>query len=96
MITPKFNDVMTAVIYDDEAAVKQLLDLGRWVDKPSSVGYTPLMAAVMRRNAGMLQLLLSRGADPNASGPDGVTALALARERKDGAAASLLEQHGAR
>ena len=96
VISPKFNDVMTAVMYDDEAAVKQLLDLGRWVDKPSSVGYTPLMAAAMRRNAGMVQLLLSRGADPNASGPDGVTALALARERKDSAAASLLEQYGAR
>lgn len=96
VITPKFNDVMTAVIYDDEAAVKQLLDLGRWVDKPSSVGLTPLMAAAMRRNAGMVQLLLTRGADPNASGPDGVTALALARERKDSATAALLEQHGAR
>jgi hypothetical protein len=96
VITPKFNDVMTAVIYEDESAVRQLLDLGWWVDKPSSVGYTPLMAAVMRGNVRIVQLLLERGADPNARGPGGVTALALARERDDTASAALLEQHGAR
>lgn len=96
VITPKFNDVMTAVIYEDEGALRQLLDLGWWVDKPSSVGYTPLMAAVMRGNQRIVQLLLERGADPNARGTGGVTALALARERDDTASAALLKQHGAR
>ena len=95
MITPKFNDVMSAVIDGDEAAVTQLLDLGWWVDKRSSVGYTPLMAAAMRRNTGIAQLLLSRGADPNARGPNGATGLSLARERNDSATVALLEQHGA-
>ncbi|MBE0616275.1 MAG: RDD family protein [Burkholderiales bacterium] len=95
VISPKFNDVMTAVIYEDEPAVKQLLDLGWWVDKPSTVGFTPLMAAVMRRNTRIAQLLLARGADPNASGPEGVTPLSLARERDDSATTALLVRQGA-
>jgi len=96
VITPKYNDVMTAVMYGDEDAVTQLLDLGWWVDKPSSIGLTPLMAAVMNRNAGMVQVLLGRGADPNAQAPGGVTALRLARDRNDAVTATLLEQRGAR
>jgi len=35
-VSPRFNDVMTAVIYADPGAVTQLLDLGRWVDKPKT------------------------------------------------------------
>lgn len=95
-ISPKYNDVMTAVLYGDEAGVRQLLDLGRWVDKRSSIGYTPLMAAVMNRDARIVQLLLERGADPNAAGPGGTTALGLARDRNDSASAALLERRGAR
>lgn len=96
VITPKYNDVMTAVMYGDEGAVNQLLDLGRWVDKPSSTGLTPLMGAVMNRDTRMVQVLLVRGADPNAQAPGGVTALRLARDRNDAATATLLEQRGAR
>lgn len=92
---PKFNDVMTAVVYEDEAAVEQLLDLGWWVDKPGSNGYTPLMAAVMRRNARIAQMLLAHGADPNARGPAGVTPLALAQERNDSGMSALLQKQGA-
>ena len=96
VITPKYNDVMTAVMVGDEDAVTQLLDLGWWVDKPSSDGFTPLMAAVMNRNARMVQMLLARGANPNAQAPGGVTALRLARDRNDAATAAILEQLGAR
>jgi hypothetical protein len=95
-ITPKYNDVMTAVMYGDEGAVNQLLDLGWWVDKPSSTGLTPLMGAVMRRDTRIVQVLLVRGADPNAQAPGGVTPLMLARDRNDAATATLLEQRGAR
>lgn len=88
--TPKYNDVLTAVLRSDREAVKQLLDLGRWVDKPGSSGLTPLMAAVMNRDTQMVELLLDRGAVP------GPQALKLARKNKDDATVSLLERRGAR
>ena len=89
-ITPKYNDMMTAVLRGDREAAKQLLDLGWWVDKPSANGITPLMAAVMNRDTQMVQLLLEHGAEPS------VQALRLARKNKDAATASLLEQKGAK
>ncbi|MEX1074446.1 MAG: ankyrin repeat domain-containing protein, partial [Burkholderiales bacterium] len=89
-INPKYNDVMTAVLYGDREAVSELLDLGRWVDKPDSNGLTPLMAAVLSRDAGMVQLLLERGADPNLQAPGGEVALEMARDNGDGASESLL------
>lgn len=87
---PKYNDIMTAVMRGDRGAAKELLDLGWWADKPSENGITPLMAAVMNRDAQMVQLLLEYGAEPSAQ------ALSLARKNKDAATASLLEQKGAR
>lgn len=89
-ITPKYNDVMTAVLRGDREAAKELLELGWWVDKPSANGVTPLVAAVMNRDAQMVQLLLEHGAEPTSQ------ALRLARKNKDAATAALLEQKGAR
>ncbi|MDH4286492.1 MAG: ankyrin repeat domain-containing protein [Gallionella sp.] len=88
-ITPKYNDIMTAVLRGDREAAKELLDLGWWVDKPSD-DVTPLMAAVMNRDTQMVQLLLEYGAEPT------LKALELARKNKDAATAALLEQKGAR
>lgn len=90
VITPKYNDIMTAVLRGDMDAVKELLELGWWVDKPSEDGITPLMAAVMNRDTQMVQLLLDHGAAPS------VQALRLAQKNKDAATESLLEQKGAR
>lgn len=90
IVTPKYNDVLTAVLRSDREAVKQLLDLGRWVDKPGSSGLTPLMAAIMNRDAQMVELLLDRGAVPSPQ------ALKLARKNKDDATVSLLERRGVR
>jgi len=87
--TPKYNDILTAVLRSDKDAVRHLLDMGRWVDKPGSSGTTPLMAAVINRDAPMVQLLLEHGAEPSAQ------ALKLARKNKDDATVLLLEQHGA-
>lgn len=95
-VTPRYNDVMTAVLYGDRAAVSQLLELGRWVDKPDSNGLTPLMAAVLGRDAEMVALLLQRGADPNLQAPGGDVALEMARENGDGASETLLLKAGAR
>jgi hypothetical protein len=95
-VAPRYNDVMTAVLYGDRAAVAQLLDLGRWVDKPDSNGLTPLMAAVLSRDADMVELLLQRGADPNLQAPGGDVALQMSRANGDGASESLLLKASAR
>jgi ankyrin repeat protein len=95
-VSPKFNDVMTAVIYADAGTVTQLLDLGRWVDKPDSNGLTPLMVAVHLRDEGMVRLLLERGADPNAQAPGGEAALGMAQANGEGGIEGLLRRAGAR
>ena len=89
-VTPKYNDIMTPVLRGDREAVKELLELGWWVDKPSVDGITPLMAAVNNRDTQMVQLLLDYGAEPSTQ------ALKLARKNKDAAIESLLVQKGAR
>ena len=94
--TPRYNDVMTAVLKPDREGVAELLDLGRWVDKPDSNGVTPLQAAVRNRDMPMTELLLKRGANVNASGPDGVTALSIARANGDAAMVSRLRGSGAK
>jgi len=95
-LSPKFNDVMTAVLYRDRAAVTQLLDLGRWADKRDSNGLTPLMVATMIGDAGMVGLLLERGADPDMQAPGGLTALDFALQSGDSATTQLLQRSGAR
>jgi len=85
--TPKYNDMLTAVLRGDRDAVRQLLELGRWVDKPGESGLTPLMAAIENHDTQMVQLLLDNGAVPT------VQALDLARKNKDAAIVLLMEQH---
>jgi uncharacterized RDD family membrane protein YckC len=93
---PKFNDVMSAVLYGDAASVNELLDMGRWVDRRDSAGFTPLMVAVRLRDAQMAQLLMRRGADVNASAAAGESPLAIARKNRDAAMVELLQKGGAR
>jgi len=93
VIRTKYNDVMTAVVYRDVGAVTQLLELGWWVDKPDQVGYTPLMEAVSMGNAGMAELLLERGANPNVRGG---AALKIARRNHDAEMEALLLHYGAK
>ncbi|HET9733750.1 MAG TPA: RDD family protein [Burkholderiales bacterium] len=88
---PRFNDIMTAVLYRDQATVSQLLALGRWPDKRDSNGLTPLMVAAGSGDAAMVRLLLERGANPNLQAPGGATALEFAQERGDAAATQLLQ-----
>ncbi|HET7670160.1 MAG TPA: RDD family protein [Burkholderiales bacterium] len=82
----KYNDLMTAVLKGDTAAVSELLALGKWADKPDSRGVTPLTAAVYTGDAKVAELLLKAGANPEA-------ALAAARERRNAAMTDLLEQY---
>jgi len=69
--SPKFNDIMTAVMYRDTAAAAELIELGWWVDRPDSNRVTPLMAAAWLGDLAMTQLLLKGGADPTLRGPGG-------------------------
>lgn len=92
---PKFNDVMTAVMYRDVAAVAELLELGWWVDRPDSNRVTPLMAAAWIGELAMTQLLLKGGADPNLRGPGG-SVLDYAGRGGDTQVIELLKKSGAR
>lgn len=96
LASPRFNDVMTAVLYRDRETVAQLLDLGRWADKRDSNGLTPLMVAAFNGDSTMARLLLERGADPRLQAPGGLTALQFARESGDAATMQLLQPSGAR
>ena len=87
----RFNDLVTAVIYRDAQAVNDLLAFGKWPDKADSSGMTPLMIAAQLGETDIAQALLKHGADPRRTGPGGVTALSLARERKDAAMLGLLQ-----
>jgi hypothetical protein len=61
--------------------VKVLLDAGADIDRPNSEQSTPLMIAALSGNLKMVDCLLTRGANPNAAGPAGRTALHLAVRR---------------
>lgn len=83
---PKYNDLMTAVLYRDAAAVNELIAFGRWPDKPDSQGVTPLMVAAMLGDTTNAEALLKAGANPGA-------AVRIARERGDSAMTALLERY---
>ena len=89
MAGPKFNDLMTAVLYKDVEGATELLKLGKWPDKPDSRGTTPLMTAVELGDAAMVEALLRGGA--NAS-----RALPVAEEARDPGMLMLLKRYGAR
>ena len=93
--SPRFNDVMTAVMYRDVAAATELLELGWWADRPDSNGVTPLMAAAWIGDPAMAQLLLKGGADPNRRGPGG-SVLDYAGRSGDTLVIEMLKSSGAR
>ncbi|MDX8400478.1 MAG: RDD family protein [Gallionellaceae bacterium] len=94
IITPKFNDVFTAVMYQDQAAIKELLDLGWWVDKPEPGGETPLMKAVNINDLAIVELLLQHAADPNVN-VNGISVLTAAKRNHNAAMIGLLQRYGA-
>jgi uncharacterized RDD family membrane protein YckC len=86
---PKYNDLMTAVLARDVAAVNELLKLGKWVDKPDSRGRTPLMVATAQNDAPTVEALLRAGASP-------APAVRVAEERRNGEMVALLKRYGSR
>ena len=70
--------------------------LGGSVSSRDNQGNTPLHVAVAARKKGIAELLLTHGADVNATIPSGSTALDIANTQGDTALADFLTQHGAR
>jgi uncharacterized RDD family membrane protein YckC/outer membrane biosynthesis protein TonB len=90
---PKYNDLMTAVLYRDVEGVNELLAFGKWVDKGDSHGVTPLMMAVRNGDAASAEALLKAGADPNRNAVGGESAMKIAVVRRDAAMTALLERY---
>jgi len=92
----RYNDLITAVVMRDSAAVKELLADGKDPNVRQSDGFTPLMVAVVNGDTAIAQELLSKGALPNLRTPGGQSALSLAQARNNGAMVQLLQRSGAR
>ena len=93
----RYNDVITATVMRDRAAVKNLLDDGKNPNVRQKDGITPLMVAAANGDTEIASMLLAKGADPNARA-DGRSALFMAKARGSAGAGmvQLLERSGAK
>lgn len=94
----RYNDVVTATVMRDRAAVKELLDGGKSPNARQKDGFTPLMVAVSNGDAEIASMLLTKGADPNVRAQGGATALSIAKSRGSAGAgiAQMLVRSGAK
>ena len=94
----RYNDIMSATVMRDRAAIKELLDDGKSPNVRQSDGFTPLMVAASFGDADIAAMLLAKGADPNLRAQGGRSALSIAKAR--GAAGAqmvqLLQRGGAK
>jgi hypothetical protein len=86
----RYNDVITATVMRDRAAVKELLDDGKNPNARQKDGFTPLMVAVSNGDTDIAGMLLAKGADPNLRAQGGASALSIAKSR--GAAGTAVAQ----
>jgi hypothetical protein len=92
----RYNDLITAAVMRDRAAVKELLADGKYPDVRQKDGITPLMIAASNGDVETASMLLGNGADPNLRAAGGKSALSFARARGAGAMVQLLQSKGAR
>lgn len=92
--SPSFNDLMSAVVMGGESDVRETIAFGKFVDQRDSNGFTPLMVAALRREAGMARMLLEAGANPRPVGAGGQSAMSLARDNNDAGMVALLRRYG--
>jgi len=94
----RYNDLISATVMRDSAAVKELLDDGKSPNVRQSDGLTPLMIAASYGDAGIAAMLLAKGADPNLRAQGWRNALSLAKARGAAGAETvqLLQRSGAR
>ena len=93
----RYNDVMTATVMRDRAAVAELLNDGKNPNVRQKDGFTALMVAASNGDTEIASLLLAKGANPNPRAGS-ISALSLARSRGPAGAAmvQLLQRSGAR
>jgi len=94
----RYNDLPTATVMGDSAAVKELLDDGKDPNARQSDGLTALMIAASANDLTIAAMLLGKGADPSLRAIGGVSALGIARSRGVAGASmvQLLQRSGAR
>ena len=93
----RYNDLISATVMRDRAAVKELLDDGKNPNARQRNGFTPLMIAASNGDTEIAAMLLAKGADPNPRA-GGMSALSIAKSRGSAGAGvvQLLERSGAR
>lgn len=90
------QDLPTAALQDDTAAVRRLLAAGANAIAADRYGVTPIAIAAQNGNAEILQLLLDAGADANTQLPGGESILMTAARTGRLPAVELLLQRGAK
>jgi len=91
----KYNDVVTATVMRDRAAVTELLNDGKNPNVRQKDGFTALMIAASNGDTEIASLLLAKGADPNPRAGR-TSALSIARSRGNAGMVQLLERSGAK
>jgi hypothetical protein len=93
----RYNDVISATVMRDRAALKELLDDGKNPNARQSDGITPLMIAASNGDADIAAMLLAKGADPNLrAGNRSALSIAKARGSAGAPMVQLLERGGAK
>lgn len=72
-----FSPILLAVYYENEAVAKYLIEAGANVNTDSPFG-TPLMAAVVKGNQELVELILAQNPNVNAVDQNGVNAIIYA------------------
>ena len=95
-LADKGDDLLDAVIGNDNPKAVELVHQGADVNKTQPNGWTPLLFALYNRNSELSQLLIEKGADVNArEWRTGNTALMLAASWGNVPLVQLLIQKGA-
>lgn len=88
-------DLPAAAMVGDTDAVRRLMDLGFSVDSPDAQGCTALLRAAGGGHRAVVELLLTRGADPQHAANTGATPLSAAVSMRQAEIVTLLLAAGA-